>query len=64
MERQFASSFTTGLCTYPQCRSIHVDLKDKNGQTFASMVVPVERVPALIRELQALAYRITTGEKL
>lgn len=58
-----ASNIVLGLCSDPKCRCVHLDLLDENDRMIAAAVIGIEQVPEVIKNMQNLAYMITTGEK-
>ena len=60
---ELAYSFSLGLCTDPECTSLHFELEREDGKPFATMTVGVESVPVLIERIRNLAYQIETTRK-
>lgn len=53
-----AHSLQVGSCGNPRCTCVHIQFIDHRDQLFAQATVPLDGIPAVIDDLQRVAYYI------
>jgi len=63
-KRLLAYSFILGCCDDPECRSVHIDFENQQGEVIASAVLDIDHLGQVVIELYKLekAIRDKTGE--
>lgn len=53
-----AARIDIGVCANPECRAVHIQLKDENDKIFAGAALHVDVVASFVQKIQSVAYEI------